>query len=347
MSVLKKKIHPLFFLLFFSLLTSSMKGQHKSPFQVIWWNVENLFDCKHDSLKNDYDFLPESTRHWTNYRLTKKVHQMAQTFVAIGQWNTPALIGLCEVENDWVLNYLTRKSTLRALHYNYIMTHSQDLRGINIALLYQRDQFKLLNYEFIHPPQTGDKPTRDILYASGLILSFDTLDLFLCHLPSRIGGKASLIQRNRIANLLKQKVDSIIQKREHPNLIVMGDFNDHITGETLTQVMQIKDPLTLHPFKDELYHLFFHKVKQYGYGSYKYKGVWQMLDHILVSGLLITPQNALHTQADEANIVHSPSLLEDDTKFGGNKPFRTYNGMRYQGGISDHLPLYVNFELNW
>lgn len=342
-----KKDQPFILLLLFFFCVSSMKGQNKSTFQVIWWNVENLFDCTHDSLKNDYDFLPKSTRHWTNYRFIKKCNQIAQTLVAIGKWNVPAVIGLCEVENDNVLSYLTQRSTLNALHYKYIMTHSQDLRGIDVALLYQRDQFKLLNYEVIHSPRGDGNPTRDILHASGLILSLDTLDLFLCHLPSRIGGKTSLLKTNRIANLLKQKVDSVIGKREHPHLIIMGDFNDPIASEALTQIMQIKDPQTHHPLKNELYHLFYHKAKQYGYGSYKYKGIWQMLDHILVSGLLITPQNTLYTGTDEADVARLSFLLKEDVQFGGKKPFRTYNGMRYEGGVSDHLPLYANFQLIW
>ena len=347
MSFLKNHKRLCLFLILFSLSVFSMKGQNKSPFQVVWWNVENLFDCEHDSLKADHAFLPTSTRHWTNYRLTKKLHQIARTLVAIGKWNPPVIIGLCEVENENVLNLLTQRSALKSLHYRYVMTHSQDDRGIDIALLYQRDQFKLLKAERIHPPLNKKHPTRDILYVSGLILSQDTLDLFLCHLPSRLGGRTSFCQRNRMAELIKQKTDSIIQERERPNLIIMGDFNDLIHNETLSQMLQVKDPLTLHPEKNLLYHLYYHKVKQYGYGSYKYKGIWQMLDHILVSGLVITPENALHTQANDAHVARFPFLLEKDTKYGGNKPFRTYNGMRYQGGISDHLPLYVNLELDW
>lgn len=38
-------------------------------------------------------------------------------------------------------------------------------------------------------------------------------------------------------------------------------------------------------------------------------------------------------------------LLTDDKKYGGKEPFRTYKGMKYQGGFSDHLPIYTDFEL--
>ena len=47
----------------------------------------------------------------------------------------------CEVENDTVLRDLTRRSPLKELSYRYVMTHSPDLSGIDVALLYQRDLF--------------------------------------------------------------------------------------------------------------------------------------------------------------------------------------------------------------
>ena len=45
--------------------------QEKVPFRVVSWNIENLFDTHHDSLKNDREFLPDATRHW-NYSKYKK-----------------------------------------------------------------------------------------------------------------------------------------------------------------------------------------------------------------------------------------------------------------------------------
>ena len=54
------------------------------------------------------------------------------------EMDTPALVALCEVENDSVLRDLTRYSVLREAGYRYVITHSPDERGINVALLYQR-----------------------------------------------------------------------------------------------------------------------------------------------------------------------------------------------------------------
>ena len=47
----------------------------------------------------------------------------------------------------------------------------------------------------------------------------------------------------------------------------------------------------------------------------------------------------------ESAVIHAPHfLLEEEKRYGGKKPFRTYNGMRYQPGYSDHLPLIVRLS---
>ena len=78
------------------------------------WNVENLFDTRHDSLKEDRDFTPEGSYGWTRGRYWRKLDNIARTIAAVSErsgW--PMLVGLCEVENDTVLHDLTKRSPLR------------------------------------------------------------------------------------------------------------------------------------------------------------------------------------------------------------------------------------------
>ena len=134
----------LFFLLLISSTSLFLSAQNQPPFRVVFWNTENFFDTRHDSLKNDREFLPHSLRHWGYSRYKKKIDNVARTLAAVGEWNFPVLIGLCEVENDTVMRDLTLYSPLKEADYRYVMTHSSDQRGIDVALLYQRDRFKLL-----------------------------------------------------------------------------------------------------------------------------------------------------------------------------------------------------------
>lgn len=217
---------------FFSFSPSipSVQAQDTLAFRVVSYNVENLFDTRHDSLKDDYEFLPESTRHWNYPKYRKKLDDIGRTLIAVGGWTPPALVALCEVENDSVLRDLTRYSVLREAGYRYVMTHSRDERGIDVALLYQRGLFKLLSCHSItvSKPRPSDRPTRDILHASGLLLNGDTLDVLVAHFPSRSGGaKESEPYRLMAAHQLKRTADSLIARRRYPQLLIMGDFNDY------------------------------------------------------------------------------------------------------------------------
>lgn len=320
--------------------------QEKVPFRVVSWNIENLFDTHHDSLKNDREFLPDAMRHWNYSRYKKKLADIARVITAIGEWNPPALVGLCEVENDTVLRDLTRRSPLKEFDYRYVMTDSPDSRGIDVALLYQRDLFKLLSSRSISiPPLKQHRPTRDLLHVSGLLLTEDTLDVFVCHLPSRSGGaKESEPYRLHAAQILRTEADSILHKRLHPQVIIMGDFNDYPTNKSIRKVLEAEAPSpALSPLK--LYHLLARKAKSKDFGSYKYQGEWGLLDHLIVSGTLLNRSGEFFTSEEKANVCLLPFLLIEDKKYGDKEPFRTYKGMRYQGGVSDHLPIYTDFEL--
>ncbi len=318
------------------------------------WNVENLFDVQHDSLKEDMEFLPDAVRHWNYTKYKKKLTDIARVIAAVGEWTPPALVGLCEVENQRVLNDLTLYSPLKALGYRYVMTDSPDLRGIDVALLYQRDVFKLLSFRSIPIAiPKRQRPTRDILHASGLLLTGDTLDVFVCHFPSRSdGAKESEPYRIHAARTLRAEADSISSVRTRPRIMIMGDFNDYPSNQSIRKVLEagpvpLSSPGSPSPvIPGKLYHLLARKtMERRDYGSYKYQGEWGLLDHLIVSGTLLDSSSDFYTHEDKADVYHPPFLLMEDKKYGGKEPFRTYKGMKYQGGISDHLPLYVDFEL--
>lgn len=159
-------------------------------------NCENLFDTRHDSLKNDVEFLPEGSYHWTPYRYWHKVNHLGQEIVGVGceeasgDVQLPDLVALCEVENDSVLFDLTKRSAIRTAGYEYVMTDSPDERGIDVALMYQPFSFSLIHSWSIRVKRLPDtRPTRDILYVSGRIITGDTLHVFVVHAPSRRGGE--------------------------------------------------------------------------------------------------------------------------------------------------------------
>lgn len=335
---------------------SAILSQEREMFRVAFWNVENLFDTERDSLKNDEEFLPGAMRGWHRGRYKKKLSDVARVITAVGEWSPPALVGLCEVENSRVLDDLTLYSPLRAHQYKYVMTESADLRGIDVALLYQKHQFKMLNHICIRPDiRKGEHPTRDLLHVTGLTPLLDTLDVFVVHFPSRSGGaKASEPRRLRVAALLKTTVDSLIRMRQEPRILIMGDFNDYPNNRSIAEILHVHSP-DENPDRSALYHLLSRKMKARNEtqrhksgsagGSYKYQGEWGLLDHLIVSGLLLDRTTSFYTEEVRADVFSPSFMLTEDERYGGVQPFRTYNGIRYQGGYSDHLPVYTDFEL--
>lgn len=345
----------LFFIIYLFLCPYfTMYGQEKKDtltFRIASYNVENLFDCQHDSLKNDYEFLPDALRHWNYTKYKKKLDNIARVITAVGGWTPPALVALCEVENDSVLHDLTRYSILKEADYRYVITQSPDERGIDVALLYQRDLFKLLSHQDlpVDKPHKSSRPTRDILHVSGLLLNKDTLDVFVAHFPSRSGGaKISEPYRILAAKRLKEAVDSIYQVRDRAQFLILGDFNDYPNNKSVQHTLKAEALPALQDSiqKNRLYHLLAKKANTLkNFGSYKFQGEWGLLDHIIVSGNLIMKDSPLYTNEANADVFSLPFLLTEDKKYGGKQPFRTYYGMKYQKGYSDHLPVWADFRL--
>ena len=310
-----------------------------SRFRLMEYNVENLFDCEDDSLKNDDEFLPDALRKWNYGKYRAKLERLMKVIVAVGEDQVPDLVALCEVENENVLRDLTLYTPLKVLGYRFVMTDSSDERGIDVALLYQPGRFRLLSQRNIHVSLPGERPTRDIMHISGKIMTGDTLDVFVVHFPSRAGGeKTTRPYRIHVAKELKCQYDSVFAARKNPQIVVTGDFNDFPESMSISEILGASYPSgTVFPHK--LYNV----VAGCKPGTYRYQGVWGIFDHILVSGTLLDTKNKFHTSAQHAEIVTFPFLLEKDTKYGGLKPFRTYLGPRYKGGYSDHLPVRVDF----
>ena len=311
-------------------------------FRVMEYNVENLFDCKHDSLKNDTEFLPTALRKWDYRKYREKLIKLGKVIVAVGGEQVPDLVALCEVENEHVLTDLTRYTPLKEVGYRFLTTDSPDERGIDVALLYQPGRFKVLQHRAIGiTPMKGQRPTRDILHVCGMIVTGDTLDVFVCHLPSRAtGARQSRPHRAHVATRLKTYCDSLLNVRKAPRILITGDFNDTPEGFIMQKILQTDTPgEKVSPL--QFYHLIAPQVP----GTYRYHGEWSVLDHFLVSGLLLDKHTNFHLSPDSAIIVAFPFLLEPDRKYGGYKPYRTYIGPRYNGGVSDPLPIRVDFVI--
>lgn len=317
---------------------SALRAQQS--IRAAFYNVENLFDLEDDPITLDEDFTPAGKQQWTEERYQKKLGQLARVLDAMGG---PAFVGLAEVENRKVLEALAEEALLRESKYEVAHFDSPDLRGIDVGLLYHKKAFKVLEQDAIRisfPPENGEPYTsRDILYVKGkLKASGELLHIFVNHWPSRRGGvEASEPRRLLVAGALKARVDQIFAADSLANILIMGDFNDEPANKSVREVLGAL-PLGAQAEARALYNCFA-EYQGKKLGSYNYRGNWNMLDQIIVSGALAGKKQKLRVNAPA---IFSPEwLLYKDERFGPT-PNRTYGGPNYYGGFSDHLPVFVD-----
>lgn len=306
--------------------------------RVMFYNTENLFDTVDNPQTNDADFLPSGKLKWDKTRYENKLMHIAQVIEAA---EFPAVIGFSEVENDTVLNDLVKQQVLADKGYAFVHYNSPDERGIDVALIYRKNLFTpsyTINLPVKFPLEPEDK-TRDILYVKGS-LKGETYHFFINHWPSRSEGEEKTRPRRMAAALTARHiVDSLFNAEKDPQIVLMGDFNDHPTDSSLIAGLgAINDIQNIDANK--LYNLAA-RWQAEGKGTHKYKGEWGTLDQIIVSSAVLNGKG-IYCRPDAANIGEFDFLLEPDTRNGGVWPKRTYGGDKYLDGYSDHLPVYLN-----
>ncbi len=301
---------------------------------VMFWNVENYFDTYNNPSTSDEEFTPTGDNRWSWKRFEKKRDDIAKTILlAADQYGElPAVIGLAEIENAFVLNQLVEQTPLARGEYKYIHRESPDSRGIDVALLYREEIFRPLETRYIG----FSFNTREILYTKGVVNSLDTLHIMVNHWPSKRGNEKSSDTKRKMVSLKASSItDSILRCNPSANIILMGDFNDTPDSAPLGNLNQLVNLA--------------HWAKG-AEGSYKYRESWSMIDQFLVSENLIKDktQNKGQKKTFSPQWIYTPksmeifapeALLTEDASYMGIKPKRTFSGPRYLGGVSDHLPI--------
>lgn len=290
---------------------------YSEPIRVVSYNVENLFHPAKDSIngqaQNDTEWTLEGERRWSFTRYNRKTENIARVITNIGQWSGVDIIGLCEIENAECLRRLSQ--VMRRDEYDFVHYESPDPRGIDVALLYKRERIDTISTKAIRMPF----PTRDILYVSAQVDKKDTLHLFICHLPSQLGGKAeSEWKRIAAKQLLQKEVDSILYTNTNAHIIIMGDMNTKAIQDIKGLINKM---MTLQADNQ---------------GTHKHQGQWTCLDQFYCSPAV--------DSISEVSVYNTEWIMENDDKYLGLKPKRTYIGFHYQNGFSDHLPIVMDIN---
>ena len=305
-------------------------GQDKSQLEevVMFWNLENFFDWTDDGTgESDTEFSYSGPRRWTKKKFYAKCDAISKSILWIGDCygRIPDVIGLAEVENRKVLKLLLESSLLRKCGYDIVHYDSGDRRGIDVALLYRKGVYSLMESFITTPEHEGEKlETRDILTVRLRKTGDSRERIFIVnHHPSKYGGsKASQGRRRSVMVHLSELCDSLLKSPEKSQITAMGDFNDNPSGEQfyIMDGIMVNKAVELH---------------EKGEGTIRYEGKWDLIDMFMVSSAL--------DGSTEMEIVRIPFLMTREKKHPGEKPLRTYSGPRYVGGVSDHCPIILCF----
>lgn len=309
-----------------------------------FYNLENFYDTTDNPLVNDDEFTPSGARRYNSVLYWQKVENLAKVISQIGtDFNPdgPAILGVAEVENDTVLNDLIRHKYLKEKNYRFVHYDSRDIRGVDVALLYNPKYFQVLDSKslFVILPEGSKNAvfTRDVLWVKGLLLN-EEVHIFVNHWPSRLGGEErSAPGRAAAAMVNKRFADSLISKNPAAKIIIMGDMNDDPVNASITKVLQTKSRIK-DVLPGELYNPWTDYYKR-GIGTLAYRDAWGLFDQIVISGSWLDQmQDGFFYKS--ARIFDREFLKEDLGKYKGY-PMRTWDGLNFRGGYSDHFPTYV------
>lgn len=331
--------HRFTLLIFVVFCASPLLGQSgsKSGCNIVFYNTENLFDPFDDPGTNDNEFTPKGKNHWTTEKLNHKVMMVYRALVSATNGQFPDIIGLAEIENLWILNYLIRNTPLKDGNYGIIHKESPDPRGIDVALLYRKESIVPADYFFI-PVKGGINrlKSRDILCFKALWKG-EKIYFLVNHWPSRSGGYMETRGKRNVAAAIAEKaLDSLRTKDRTAKFLLMGDFNATPDEDCFTDFLHAsvnrnaKNPNALVNLSGPWL-----ADKK---GTIRTKGRWEIFDQFICSDNLLNGKGLQISPAD-TKICEEPFLLEEDKRSLGKKPFRTYLGPVYHGGISDHLPV--------
>lgn len=301
---------------------------------VGFYNLENLFDTVSSVGVEDEDRTPHGKYRWTSDRMELKIKKLHSVIDSINQTVDPyewSVLGVCEVENAALINQLCKRfdpsQNCRFVHFE-----SPDLRGIDVALLYNAKRFRPTHFERkkvkLFLSDDTPKYTRDLLVVSGWLTQLK-VHFIVAHWPSRSGGqKRSEHFRSTASYYSRRIIDSIRAKDPKAQIVLMGDLNDDPTDRSVKRL--VKETVKFEGLYNPM-----EALHQKGVGSIAHQDRWHLFDQLIFTPNFKT-EGAL--QLTGAGVFKRPFLTQKNGRYK-NYPLRTYVGTQYSGGYSDHFPV--------
>jgi len=312
-----------------------------TDYYIAWWNLENLFDVENSTQRPDWlkKRLKNELVGWNQQILDRKISQLARIILQMNGHQGPDILGVCEVENQPVLQQLV--DSLSSLGRNYAIAHhdNSDERGIDAAFIYDSNKFEFERQFFYVVLRRN--ATRDLFQVNLRTASGRDLILVGNHWPARRDGQyASEPYRIMAAETLSYWHERIHEvKGEDVALLMMGDFNDEPHNRSLTEYALSTHSLTKvkNARTSRLYNLMWPLMGQC-LGTFYFDNFPMMLDQFLVSKGLLRNNAPIQVRSDSVKIEAFPEMIS-----GGDYPdpigFGRPSDNLNLDGFSDHYPI--------
>lgn len=301
---------------------------------VMFFNTENFYAPQGLETSSFPRAMPPDFK-WNLHRYNEKMVRFCQMLESFRtEFGTlPDLLGLSEIGGRRVIRDITQQSIFQQ-QYDYCHYESLDERGVDTALLYHTPTYELISAEpisFVFEMEgingTYLDTTRDVLHCQLRIRATSQLfHVFVLHLPSKREQDVNQPKRQLILQRLLNKL-KYLRSTERAPIILMGDFNENSTAELLANFY--KDAT------DMIFQNGFRDLYQAQNFSTFHLAQGLLFDQILVS----KEKNEASFLVERAGVFAPPTLKSWHRKSKG-RPFRTFAGGKYIGGLSDHFPVY-------
>ncbi len=324
--------------------------QKSSQVSIMTFNVENLFDTRHDKGKSDYTFLPLSQKKgkkhidscrrisrkkwrdqclywdWSEKVLAHKLKRIAGSIRQVAGGEGPDIIVFQEVENIQILERL-RLQELKGLGYKKsILIEGTDIRGIDVAFMSKLETKgppSLTHVPYKNISSRRKKDTRGILQQTFILPGGELITGFAAHFPAPFHPYPLRIESYKFLNQLKKNLP------KNRLTFAAGDFN---TPTAENRKHKILDKYV----KSEW--LVAHEEgcsSCPGTNYYAPKKSWSFLDMILLSKEFANKSKGWQL----SKVFLANNYKEQKSSKGRPNSFKVQNNNVY--GVSDHWPLVV------
>jgi endonuclease/exonuclease/phosphatase family metal-dependent hydrolase len=320
-----------------------------SNYYVAWWNLENLFDEENAPPDRRTEkvlrTIGDDIVGWTPQRRDTKISQLASVIAQMHGGQGPDLLGVCEVENRFVIDLLVAAVTSRLPGRQYSVVHAEtdDARGIDVAFIYDSTLFEVPPDETFFHVVMRRNATREIVQVNFVTARGRTWSVFGNHWPSRSGGQFESAGYRQIAG----ETLSFFHQRalevhgEATPALAMGDFNDEPFDISLvTHALSTRQRQKVVNARNPNFWNLMWPVMGGPDGTFYFDNQPNLLDQFLVNRNMATQDDPIKVQAGTVEIIRFPGMADTGT-YPRPRPFGGMGKPVDETGFSDHFPIGV------